>query len=176
MNKGAVIFLVVVLFTSFFSVWVSSMDQSVQIDVSWVAGVEDYLEQAKPYPTDMSEPISPLQISLYDKGNLQFIAPPHWLRNGDVLLDYLEEVLRSVDTLVNGSVPEVFIDEVLASNRVLVMRYKHYNEVDDYALWGDFIKVLFVLMDNLDKGLEGHIFIKEYFVPEPKYSSFIIGK
>jgi hypothetical protein len=55
LNKGVIIFLVTVLSASVFSVW-SLMNQSLQVDDSWVAEVESYLELAKPYPTTISEP------------------------------------------------------------------------------------------------------------------------
>jgi hypothetical protein len=90
------------------------------------------------------------------------------------LIDYLEEILSFVDIRVNASVSEVFVDDLLDYNRVLVLRYRHYNEDEDYALWDPFSKALFVLEDNLDNGLEGYVFIREYFVSESKNSSYII--
>lgn len=126
------------------------------MDTSWIVNVTQYLEDAKPYPSsDRGEYLlATYNIFLHENGKEQIVA---WAMYNETFGPYLESLLVQVDKQSKVSVTEEFVDEVLATDKVVDLQYRFYGNYTSREDLSNLSGALFVLEDSLNEGLRGKI-------------------
>ncbi len=127
------------------------------IDVSWIPTVNDFLEEAKPYPD--TEPFNYLlamqHIYLWENGTRQIVT---WAGRNDAFCSYMENLLLQVNRHLTLNVTEEFMDELLSTDRAVELEYRFPT---NSTLFENTISVYFTLQDNLNRGHQGTIFVRQ---------------
>ncbi len=129
------------------------------IDTSWIATVEQMLEEVKPYPLNnsLSHPANPEMLNVYltENGSEQLI----YYGNGSALSNYLYELKESINYEKDSTVSEYYLGRVMAASKVVSIHYNMTWAKQNYPSQR-FYGAYFVLEDNLDEDLTGAIFVR----------------
>ncbi len=153
---GVVVILIFVLSLSYYAISLSGK----QIDTSWIPKVEQLAQTYQPYPngTYYSNPdvtLSYLNMFITENGTEQLI----YFGNGDILSTYLAGLLNNA-TIKKGVVNETYLDQVLASDKVVTLNYR-LSILTEYNRDAKYYSAFFTLKDNLGTGLEGIIIARD---------------
>lgn len=170
MKRHIFLLLLISLSLSAFMVYYWVIQQPRELDTSWITTVNQFLEDSKPYPEGNISDLVLSRIYLFENGTDQLVVGTS-AKNEFVI--YLENLLLRVNKQKNDSITEVFVDKMLATGKVLELKYRVYR---DFHLWKNFDTALLVLKDNLNEGLEGTIYIREIIEGNSQWSSWIILK
>jgi hypothetical protein len=134
------------------------------IDTSWIATVEQLLEEAKPYPpnnSSLSHPANPEMLNVYlnQNGSEQLI----YFGNGSALSNYLYELKESVNLQKDSTVSEYYLGEVMAANKVVSIHFNKAWAKQNYPSLR-FYDAYFVLENNSNENLSGAIFVRNAHV------------
>jgi len=146
------------------------------LDKSWIASIINLVEEYKPYPaanTTSGYPygiFSHSKIYYYENGISDLVIAGD---GRDYFISYLENLLHQVNVQRDDSISEIIIDDVLDTSKVLMLYHRVY---DDFHLWENFDRALFVLESAFDEGLVGTIFIRQIIGGKHLWSQWMIVK
>lgn len=159
MNRKIVIVAVLVVCVILIYGLYSWTPASEPIDTSWIATVEQMLEEAKPYPlnSSLSHPANPEMLNVYltENGSERLI----YYGNGSALSNYLYELKESVNYKNDSTVSEYYLGKVMAANKVISIHYNPEWAKQNYPSQR-FYDAYFVLEDNLEEDLTGAVFVR----------------
>ena len=172
MKKGVNIFLISVsivillLIGTLASVGVFMNHPSGERDVSWIDNVEDIIEEVKPSePIEHWVTIGGYRFSLYENGNSQILY--HVIDDflsSDSFVAYMRGLMHKINNIINSSVSNELFTEILEKNKVLQV---DFGTDTGEIFWqkNAYTVAWFILEDNLNKDLEGTIFINQQIYP-----------
>jgi len=138
-------------------------------DVSWIGDTENYIKKENWEPGREYVPLQTEAFFLYEDGKEQYF----YLYSERQFLSYINSLMDRVVRLLNSSIPEVTINEILATDKVLELRYRFpssWHPQNRLGTMRDFVNTLFVLEDKIGMGLEGTIILREEHTTEPYYT------
>jgi hypothetical protein len=158
-NVGPLIFTVIVLSTL---VLVSSFF-FVPRSTSWIGEVENKIREENWEPDREYIPLMLDAFFLYENGEEEFF----YLYSHHEFVSYIIQLENKVNRKINNSITEEFLDEVLASNKVL---QHNLRLMIPFRFYEYYENSYFILEDNLEMGLEGTIiFQHSSFNPYESY-------
>lgn len=144
---GPVIFIAMIMFTTFFAISFSFAPR----DISWIGQVENWIKRENWEPDREYIPLMLDAFFLYENGEEQFFR----LYAHNNFSAYIRGLVNDVDRRLDY-VSREFFDEILAEDRVLelVLRFPV-----EFGFFNKFGAAFFVLEDKLDLDLEGTIVV-----------------
>lgn len=157
MNRGATLAVcvlsVALVIISLFScgfLTIPKLDQK-EIDTSWVDKLDEYLNEAQPYPPPPSDwDLSDHFIYLFEDGHEYLVE---YSGGGTKLVAFLENLADKANNEINTMVDEGFVNRITTSDKVVSLTYKYGLTSPSKRL----DKVWFILQDNLNEGLNGTV-------------------
>jgi hypothetical protein len=176
MNRGATlavcvlsVVLVIITLISCGFLTIPTSDQK-QIDTSWVDKLDEYLNEAKPYPPPPSDwDLSDHFIYLYENGHEYLVE---YSGGGTKLVAFLEDLADNAANEINSVVDEGFVNRITTSDKVVSLTYKYGVFSPSKRLE----KVWFILQDNLNEGLDGIVVRAQTINDEEELSIWAILK
>lgn len=157
MNRGATLAVcvlsVALVIISLFSCGFLTIPKSYQkeIDTSWVDKLDEYLNEAQPYPPPPSDwDLSDHFIYLYEAGHEHLVE---YSGGGTKLVAFLEDLVDNANSEINTIVAEGLVNRITTSDKVVSLTYKYGLTSPSKRL----DKVWFILQDNLNEGLSGTV-------------------
>jgi len=150
LNKGALIFLVVVVLTTLLSVGFVNAGR----EVSWISTIEELIIEENWIPDKEYWPIMVRSFFLIENGEDQFFL----LEFHDQFVSYVEGLLGSVDRKLPLNLSRDSLDELLSNGRFLELYYRFPTTV---GVLEDVIVAYFVLEDGLGLDLDGAILVRD---------------
>jgi hypothetical protein len=129
---------------------------SFRTDDSWVANVNQLLEDTKPHPEWKDDYLMNNNLWLNENGSEQFIGATI-TNNTDSLQVFLFKVLSEANTQTVSSISQFDLINMRETNRVVEMHIRLGYKFP--ALNNHVWTVYFVLDDGLNQGLKGTIFV-----------------
>ena len=132
-------------------------------DISWTVEIEDLIKKENWEPESEHIPLSDWNFFLYENGEEQYFE----LKSQTEFISYMNTLMNRINRQIKESISEKFLNEILASNKVLLLQlrfsthsmgWKADNNFDRNV---DYSGAYFVLEDTLEKGLEGTIIAQE---------------
>lgn len=133
-------------------------------DISWIDDVNGFIEEAKPFPEPDLPGMSMYRFYLYENGSDQLIYCTSLKTN---FVAYIRGLLNQVNSVINSSISEDFLDEIRGANKILMFFFRRY---EDFWSIKNVERAYFILEDNINKDLEGTIIIQRAFTEEGEYS------
>src|SRR4030043_918963 len=126
-----------------------------EIDTSWVGKLDEYLNEAKPYPAPPdSWDFSDHFIYLFEDGKSYLVE---YSCGGTNLVAFLENLTNKADAKIDVTINEGFLDRITASDKVVSITYRDQLISPSRQLG----KVWFILQDNLNEGLNGTVVLSQ---------------
>jgi hypothetical protein len=126
---------------------------------SWIAPVEQMLQEAKPYPTNnsLSHPANPdvLNIYLNENGTQQLV----YYGEGDNFSRYLTSLMEQVNVDGTRKVGEVYLGKIMQADKVVSLNY-NLTMLSTEKSTQKFYTAYFVINDTLKENLTGAIFVR----------------
>ena len=155
-----IIFIAIILSTGFLAITYSFAPR----DTSWISEVENRIKQENWEPNREYIPLMLDSFFLHEDEKEEFF----YLYSHHEFVSYIENLERTVNRKIINSVSKEYLDEVLASNKVIQHNIRHDRE---QFLVGKYEDAYFVLEDNLGRDLQGAI-IFEHFSPNSSGHSY----
>ena len=122
-----------------------------KIDTSWVNELDEYLNEAQPYPPPPSDwDLSDYFIYLYEDGQVYLVE---YSGGGTKLVAFLEDLVDKAYNEINATLDQGFVNRLIASDKVVSLTYKYGLTYPSTRLE----KVWFILQDNLNEDLTGTV-------------------
>jgi hypothetical protein len=162
LKKHLAVALIVVVFSAsllaFGYYWVNQSQKPV--DDSWIANVNQFLKDAKPYPEWKQEyTLNAFTVSLFENGTSQFVEAT----NGNNLTNYLQGILNRANTQLNLPTDSNSIQNMLEVDTVANVndRLGSLGVSNSSSSFVYYREAFFVLEDKLDQGLKGAILVED---------------
>lgn len=156
MNKvhvGPILFMAIVSFTALLAISYSIAPR----DVSWIETVEDFIRKEwKPNATYWG--LESDAFFLHENGKEEFFA---LLSSQREFISYMKGLTGKVDRQLDSSVSKEYVDEILASDKVLAFVHRFPEGFGHFGLYGSFEVAYFILEDKTGKNLEGAIIMQD---------------
>jgi hypothetical protein len=152
---GPIIFIAIITSTAFLTISYSTAPR----DISWISEVENWIRRENWEPDRECIPLMLDAFFLYENGEEEFF----YLYSHHEFVSYIISLENDIDRKVLDSISKQFLDEVLASNKVLQHSLRFSR---DFPRGGKYVDAYFILEDNLGRGLDGTI-ILEHFSTDP---------
>jgi uncharacterized protein (UPF0333 family) len=148
----SLLFIVVSLVAIVGYYWVS---QSAKVDASWIATIDEMLENAKTYlnSNDPGVLMSYCRIYLYEGGTKHLV----YYGNPNSFGSYLTGLLKQVNAQKQAIISREYLDNVTASNKVVMINYRTTLIPTSQKFYAGY----FILEDNLNEELTGTIIIQQ---------------
>ena len=141
-----------------------------EIDTSWVGKLDEYLNEAKPYPAPPdSWDFSDHFIYLFEGGKSYLVE---YSCGGTNLVAFLENLTNKADAKIDVTINEGFLDRITASDKVVSITYRNQLISPSRQLG----KVWFILQDNLNEGLNGTVVLSQTINNKEELSIWAILK
>lgn len=141
-----------------------------EIDTSWVGKLDEYLNEAKPYPAPPdSWDFSDHFIYLFEDGKSYLVE---YSCGGTNLVTFLENLTNKADAKIDVTINEGFLDRITASDKVVSLTYRNQLITPSRQLG----KVWFILQDNLNEGLNGTVVLSQTINNKEELSIWAILK
>ena len=147
------------------------LNQPSQVDTSWIAKINNYVEEAKPYPTPTNENyvLNMYLIYLHENGTDQLI---NYTSTKTEFVLYLESLISQAHEQPNKLITHVFVwNNVTNADRVVVLQYRFYINAPRQTN-----SAFFVLDDKLSACLRGLIILQQDDGNPEKWSTWAITK
>jgi hypothetical protein len=162
----SVVLVMITLFTCGFLTLKSGQNE---IDTSWVGKLDEYLNEAKPYPAPPdSWDFSDHFIHLFEDGKSYLVE---YSCGGTNLVAFLENLADKADAEIDVTINEGFLDRITAFDKVVSLTYR--NQLISPSGHGN---VWFILQDNLNEGLNGTVVLAQTINNEEELSIWAILK
>jgi hypothetical protein len=162
----SVVLVMITLFTCGFLTVKSGQNE---IDTSWVGKLDEYLNEAKPYPAPPdSWDLSDHFIHLFEDGKSYLVE---YSCGGTNLVAFLENLADKADAEIDVTINEGFLDRITAFDKVVSLTYR--NQFISPSGHGN---VWFILQDNLNEGLNGTVVLAQTINNEEELSIWAILK
>jgi hypothetical protein len=130
-------------------------------DVTWIGEVEKSIKKDNWEPVrEPNDLMGGFKFFLYENGEEQFFYP----YNHSEFFSYVEDLLGRVDRNVRPSISKESVDEILATDKVLLLEFRFWNTLSMNIKYD---RAYFVLEDKQGTGLEGTIIIREQHMEMP---------
>ena len=130
-------------------------------DTSWIQGINDLIEEVKPYPVPQTQNGIPLPTSialntfyLYENGTKQLIHLSSL--SDDEFVSYVMNLIQRINTITYDTIEPDLLEEIESKNRLLNLKLRFPNENDFQQ---SFSEAYFILDDTLGRDLTGTIII-----------------
>lgn len=140
-----------------------------EIDTSWVGKLDEYLNEAQPYPAPPdSWDLSDHFIHLFEDGKSYLVE---YSCGGTNLVAFLENLADKADAEIDVTINEGFLDRITAFDKVVSLTYR--NQFISPSGHGN---VWFILQDNLNEGLNGTVVLAQTINNKEELSIWAILK
>jgi hypothetical protein len=163
----SVVLVMITLFTCGFLTVKSGQNE---IDTSWVGKLDEYLNEAKPYPTPPdSWDFNDHFIYLFEDGKSYLVE---YSCGGTNLVAFLKNLTDKADAKTDVTINEGFLDRITAFDKVVSLTYQN----QFMSSSGPLGKVWFILQDNLNEGLNGTLILSQTINNKEELSIWAILK
>jgi hypothetical protein len=141
-----------------------------EIDTSWISELEEYLNEAQPYPPPPSDwDLSSYYVYLFEDGKEYLVE-----YSGDEtnLVTFLEDLIDKADVKIGATISEGFVNRITASDKVASLTYRF----PSFAPSSQLKKAWFILQDNLNEGLTGTMVLAQTINNKEELSAWVIPK
>jgi hypothetical protein len=141
-----------------------------EIDTSWVGKLDEYLNEAQPYPAPPGDwDLSDHFIYLFEDGHEYLVE---YSCGGTKLVACLENLTDKANYKISAIVDEGFVNRITAFDKVVSLTYRYGLIYPSRRL----DKVWFILQDNLNEGLNGTVVLSQTINNEEELSIWAILK
>ena len=141
-----------------------------EIDASWISKLDEYLNEAQPYPPPPSDwDLSDYYVHLFENGKEYWVEYSCDKTN---LVTFLENVTDKADAEIDATIDTSFLNRITASDKVVSLTYRFHSILPSRHL----SKAWFILQDNLNEGLTGTVVLSQTLNNEEELSIWAILK
>lgn len=126
-------------------------------DVSWIDEVESFIKRENWEPDREYVPLNDWSFFLYENGEEEFF----FLHSQSEFINYMKGLTERVDMQIENSVPQEFVDEILAADRIMAVVHRFPEGFGHFGLSGSSEVAYFILEDKSGRGLEGTIMMQD---------------
>jgi hypothetical protein len=158
MNRGAtlvvcVLSVALVIISLFSCGFLTLKSGQNEIDTSWVGKLDEYLNEAKPYPAPPdSWDFSDHFVYLFEDGKSYLVE---YSCGGTNLVAFLENLIDKAHAKIDVTINEGFLDRITAFDKAVSLTYRNQ------FISPKFDKAWFILQDNLNEGLNGTVVLSQ---------------
>lgn len=163
---------VVLTIISLFTIGVlqpSNQNQN-EIDTSWISELDEYLNEAQPYPPPPGDwDLSSYYVYLFEDGKEYLVE-----YSGDEtnLVTLLEDLIDKANSKIDATISEGFVNRITESDKVASLTYRF----PSFAPSSQLKTAWFILQDNLNEGLTGAILLSQMIDNKEELSVWAIPK